>query len=148
MSNINIRTAKIDDIPQIHALVCELAAFEKASSEVTTTPKSYIKDFNDNTFECLVAEEQNIIVGIALYYFTFSTWKGKMIYLEDFVVLPDQRGKGIGQLLFNALIKEAKNQKINRIKWQVLDWNQSAIDFYKKYNADFDKEWWNGYIYT
>ncbi|HEY8388151.1 MAG TPA: GNAT family N-acetyltransferase, partial [Parasegetibacter sp.] len=89
------------------------------------------------------AESDNVIHGFALYYIRYSTWKGQRMYLEDIVVTENMRGKGIGKLLFDALIEEAKQKKLNGISWQVLDWNQPAINFYKKYKADFDSEWIN-----
>jgi len=139
--------AQASDMGQIHDLVKELALFEKAPKEVTTTPQMYERDLNDGVFECIVAEEHDRILGIALYYIAYSTWKGKMLYLEDFVVARSRRGQGIGKLLFDALIDKTKSKGIKRIKWQVLDWNVSAIDFYKKYNATFDRGWWNGNLF-
>ena len=95
-----------------------------------------------------VAEENNIILGFALYYIRYSTWKGQAMYLEDILVTASARGKGIGSLLFDQLVEEAKEKGFNRIIWQVLDWNEPAINFYKKYNAIMDGEWLNCSIYV
>ena len=84
---------------------------------------------------------------MVFYYLTYSTWKGRMLYLEDFVVLPDYRRFGIGQLLFDALLEVARNKRCKLVKWQVLDWNQPALNFYRKYDAIIEKEWWNGKIF-
>ena len=90
-----------------------------------------------------VAEENNTIIGFVLYYIRYSTWKGQRMYLEDFFVTEKARGKGVGKLLFDKLIEEAKEKKFNGIVWQVLDWNEPAINFYKKYNAKIEGEWLN-----
>ena len=94
----------------------------------------------------LVAEVDNSIVGMTLYYDTFSTWKGKMLYLEDFVVKESYRSQGIGDLLFDATLVEAKKRKCLLMKWQVLDWNTEAVKFYKRKQAEIETEWWNGKI--
>ena len=91
-----------------------------------------------------VAEENGLITGIALYYFKYSTWKGKCIFLEDIIVTESQRGKGTGAKLFEQVIEAAKEMKVRRLEWQVLNWNEPAINFYKKYNANLDPEWING----
>ena len=95
-----------------------------------------------------VAEVDERIVGFALYYIRYSTWKGQAMYLEDILITNEMRGKGIGKLLFDRLVEEARDKKFNRIIWQVLDWNEPAINFYKKYNADFDAGWLNCSIYV
>ncbi len=141
-----IRKATKTDLKQVLDLVKELALYEKAPQEVTVTIEDYEIDFNNNVFDVIVAEQDKHIVGIAFYHMTYSTWKGKMLYLEDFVVKEELRGQGIGKLLFEAFLKEAHNLNVNLTKWQVLDWNEPAINFYKKYNATIEKEWFNGKI--
>lgn len=142
-SSVQIRKAIIKDIPQIFDLVKELAVFENAEKEVTVNEDYYEKEFSKNTFDAIVAESDNEIIGICLFYMTFSTWKGRMLYLEDFVVKQSFRAQGIGQLLYDSLLAEAKKLDAKLVKWQVLDWNDPAINFYKKNNAVIEKEWWN-----
>lgn len=142
-----IRKGTTGDIPGVYSLVEELAVYEKAPDEVVTTPEEYVELLEDGLFELIVAETEGEIVGMALYYYTFSTWKGKMLYLEDFVVRQNQRGKGIGQAVFQAVIEEALRNNCAMMKWQVLDWNEPAIRFYDKYQAVFDKGWWNGKLF-
>lgn len=143
LDSINIRTASIDDIPSIFSLVKELAIYEKAEHEVIVDEGYYREAFTAGIFDALVATVQDETIGICLYYTTFSTWKGKMLYLEDFVVKEAYRQKGIGQLLYNELISLAKSEGYKLMKWQVLDWNEPAIKFYEKNKAAIEKEWWN-----
>ena len=138
-----IRKAEKSDMNSILNLVNELALYEKMPEEVTVIEENYLQNFEENVFDAIVAEHEGQIIGMALYFLSFSTWKGKMMYLEDFVVKPEFRRRGIGQLLFDGIIAEAKKQDCKMMKWQVLDWNESAIEFYKKYNATFDGEWFN-----
>ncbi|NBU35115.1 MAG: GNAT family N-acetyltransferase [Bacteroidetes bacterium] len=138
-----IRKAERGDLPFIHDLVRELAIFEKEEKEFTATLTMYENDFKENIFQSIVAELNGEIVGMVLFYLTYSTWKGKMLYLEDFVVKEKSRGQGIGKALFEAFIEEAKNQNCQLAKWQVLDWNEPAIQFYKQNNAILEKNWWN-----
>ena len=145
--NVNIRKAREADIPAIHQLVLELAEYEKGLHKVTTTAESYQKDYSNGAFDAIVAEKEGEIVGMALYYLVFSTWKGRMMYLEDFVVRESQRGSGIGGLLFEAFLRESKRQKVALVKWQVLKWNEPALRFYKKYKSVMDDEWYDGKIY-
>ena len=140
---IKVRKAKQEDIPSVYQLVKELAIYEKEPDAVTASLEDYYQDFADKIYEVLVAEEGNQIVGIAIYYMTYSTWKGKMLYLEDFVVAQSHRRRGIGQLLFDAYKAEAIEKKARLIKWQVLDWNEPAIAFYKKNGATIEKGWYN-----
>lgn len=138
-----IRKAERGDLPFIHDLVRELAIFEKEEKEFTATLTMYENDFKENIFQSIVAELNGEIVGMVLFYLTYSTWKGKMLYLEDFIVKEKSRGQGIGKALFEAFIEEAKNQNCQLAKWQVLDWNEPAIQFYKQNNAILEKNWWN-----
>jgi len=146
--NIRIRPATLSDMADIMTLVKELAAFEKAPQEVVNTAEQMIEDgFGAKPlFEAIIAENDNGILGFALYYYRYSTWKGKCLYLEDLYVKEAIRNFGIGKKLFEAIINQAKHDNCKRINWQVLDWNESAIKFYSKFNARFDKEWWNGFI--
>lgn len=144
---INVRDAVAADLPAIHGLVRELAIYEKAEQEFIATLEDYEKDFADGVFQAKVAEVGGEVVGMALYFFHYSTWKGKMLYLEDFVVKESYRGNGIGQHLFDTFLKEAKAQGCRLVKWQVLDWNTPALNFYEKFDAVIEKEWWTGKIF-
>jgi GNAT superfamily N-acetyltransferase len=126
-------------------LVQELANYEKAPQEVTVTLEHFTESgFGPNpVWWAFVAECEGVIHGFALYYIRYSTWKGQAMYLEDILVTEAMRGKGLGKLLFDRLIIEAKEKKLPRIVWQVLEWNAPAINFYKKYEASFDSEWVN-----
>lgn len=128
------------------ALVQELALYEKAPEQVTLTLKQLEEDgFGENPiYGLFVAERNNRIVGMALYYEKYSTWTGRCIYLEDIIVTESERGNGIGHGLFEAVIGVAKERNSARMEWQVLDWNEPAIGFYRKYNATLDGEWLNG----
>lgn len=145
---IHIRPAIESDTNEIMGLVNELAIFERAPEEVINTAEQMKLDgFGANPlFKSIVAESDSGILGFALYYYRYSTWKGKVLYLEDFYVKEAYRNFGIGKQLFDEVIKTAKNDKCQRISWQVLEWNEPAIKFYEKYNAGFDKEWWNGFL--
>jgi GNAT superfamily N-acetyltransferase len=140
------RKAVAEDIPAIYQLVKELATFEKEENAVTVDVSYYLECFKENVFQAIVAEKDNAVVGMTLFYMTFSTWKGKMMYLEDFVVLPDYRGKGIGKGIWDAWINESKKQGAKMVKWQVLDWNTEATKFYEREGATIEKQWWNGKI--
>ena len=143
--NIEIRRARKEDCKRILELVKELAVYEKAPKEVTVTLKHFTESgFGpDPVWWGFVAEVDGIIQGFALWYIRFSTWKGQRMYLEDFYVTEEMRGKGLAKLLFDRIITEAKEKKFQGIMWQVLEWNEPAINFYKKYNAAFDSEWIN-----
>lgn len=142
---IQLRRATQEDIPSILELVNALALFEKAPEEVTATLQDYIENgFGENPiFFCFLAYYNGELAGFSLWYYRFSTWKGKRFYLEDLYVKDEYRGKGIGQGLIEACIEEARMTKCTGMMWQVLDWNTPAIEFYKKYNASFDGEWLN-----
>jgi GNAT superfamily N-acetyltransferase len=143
---IKIRRGSREDVPAALELVKELAAYERASGEVENTVEEMIRDgFSSNpVFHLLIAEYEGVIRGMAIYYYKYSTWKGKCIFLEDIVVNEAFRGKKIGSVLFEEVVKIAKNEHVRRMEWQVLDWNEPAINFYKKYNAHLDPEWING----
>ncbi|MDG1295789.1 MAG: GNAT family N-acetyltransferase [Saprospiraceae bacterium] len=141
MTNIKIRKIKASEMRKAYELVRELAIYEKAEESLTIGLEEYNKQFEEQLFDILVAEHNSSIIGMALYYPTFSTWKGKMMYLEDFVVQEAFRKSGVGQLLFDAFLEEAKTQDCKLVKWQVLDWNEPAINFYKKNNATIEDEW-------
>jgi len=142
---IIIRKGLPPDIENTLHLVKELAAYENAPNEVEVTVEEMTNwGFgSDKIFDFYVAEKNNTIVGIAIYYYKYSTWKGKCLFLEDIIVTESQRGKGIGKLLFNKVIEVAKETTVRRMEWQVLDWNKPAIDFYKKHDPTLDGEWIN-----
>ena len=146
MKNVIIREGRKEDLSSVLALVKELAEFEKAPQEVEVTVAEMEKNgFGENpVFRFLVAEAEGKIIGIALYYTAYSTWKGKYIYLDDLIVTEKLRRSGTGKLLFDALLKEAKREGANQLRWHVLQWNTTAINFYKKYNAVLDPEWITG----
>ena len=145
MIDIKIRKGQETDLPQVLGLVKELAIYEKAPTEVDVTLEE-MKNWGfgkDKIFEFFVAENENSIVGIALYYYKYSTWKGKCLFLEDIIVTETFRRYGLGSKLFNEVVLVAKQQKVRRMEWQVLEWNEPALNFYKKYNSHFDEEWVN-----
>ncbi len=147
-SNISIREAKPEDIPQVYHLIRELAEFERALPEVENTVEQLRADgFGKHPLYGLyVAQQQTDLIGMALYYYRYSTWKGKTLYLEDLYVKPDFRGLGIGQRLLEKLARKALDENCQRMQWQVLDWNESAIAFYRQLGADFDAEWINVFL--
>lgn len=143
---MQIREAQKKDCIRILELVTELAVYERAPQEVTVTLEEFEHaGFGKNpVWKAFVAETQGKIEGFALYYVRFSTWKGSRLYLEDFYVTEHMRGKGIGKKLFETIIREAKEKDFNGMNWQVLDWNEPALNFYRKYNAGIESEWLNG----
>ena len=142
----HIRFAQKADLEAILGLVHELAVFEKEPEAVTATLSDYVQAFESGLIHSQVAEVGGEIVGMVLYYDTFSTWRGKMLYLEDFVVREKYRGRGIGQDLFDATLQAAKDRGCVMMKWQVLDWNAGAIKFYERNKATIEREWLNGKI--
>lgn len=142
---IVLRAATKEDCPQLMELIKELAIYEKEPDAVTVSMDHFIDSgFGSNpVWWAIVAEVDGTVVGCALYYIRYSTWKGQRMYLEDLIVNEAWRGKGIGKALLDVLIHIAKNKGFSGIMWQVLDWNEPAINFYKKYNAHFDNEWIN-----
>lgn len=145
MDNVVIRAARKEDCPRILELIKELALYEKAPDEVTVTLEEMEAcGFGEKpVWGSLVAEVNGEILGIALYYDRYSTWKGRRLYLEDLIVTESARGLGLGKKLLDELIVYARENKYHGMVWQVLDWNEPAINFYKKYNAEFDGEWVN-----
>lgn len=142
---ILIRKGEKPDLPSALNLIKELAAYENAADEVVITTDDLLRDgFGENPlFNFFVAELNGQVAGIALYYMKYSTWKGKCVFLEDIIVTEQFRGKGVGKLLFDAVVKTAKNINVQRLEWQVLNWNEPAIKFYQKVNSHFDNEWIN-----
>jgi len=140
---MNIRKGKPEDMPAVLELIQELAAFEKEPDAVLVTVADLIRDGFGPVplFYVFVAEVKSKIVGIALYYYRFSTWKGKTIHLEDLIVKDEMRGTGLGYALYSEIMKQGKKDKVRRIEWNVLDWNYPAIEFYEKSGAKVLKEW-------
>jgi GNAT superfamily N-acetyltransferase len=136
-----IRKTKREDLSAVLTLIKELAKFEKELNSVEINLEDLTNDFSDGLFDCLIAEKQGSIIGIALYYNRYSTWKGKTIYLEDLIVTKSERGIGVGKALLNELVLLAKSSNIRRVEWSVLDWNKKAIDFYENVGATILKNW-------
>ncbi|HEY1063175.1 MAG TPA: GNAT family N-acetyltransferase [Daejeonella sp.] len=143
--SITIRKAVKADCSRLLELIKELAVYEKAPDEVTVSLAEFENaGFGENpVWKAFVAEENGIIQGFGLYYIRYSTWKGCRMYLEDLLVTEKMRGKGLGKMIFDRLIEEAKEKNFKGMTWQVLDWNDPAINFYEKYNAEFDSGWIN-----
>lgn len=145
MEQVIIRDAKREDCPRLLELITELAVYEREPDAVTVS----LEHFQESGFGeqpvwwAIVAEVDGLVAGFALYYIRYSTWKGQRMYLEDLLVTEEYRGKGIGKILLDKLIEIAKEKEYSGMMWQVLDWNEPAINFYKKYNVDFDGEWIN-----
>tara|TARA_B100001758_G_C18393170_1_gene604209 strand:+ start:1593 stop:2159 length:567 start_codon:yes stop_codon:yes gene_type:complete len=141
-----IRKGTQKDLPAVLKLIKELADYENALEEVTITLEDLKKDgFRDHPYYWfLVAEHKNTIVGLSFYWIRYSTWKGKFLFLEDFIIKAEYRNFGIGSKLFEETVKVCKELRLKGMNWQVLDWNSSAIAFYKKYNSDISSDWLNG----
>ena len=142
---ITIRKGIKEDLPKALELIKELAVYERAGHEVTNTLELMEEaGFGKHPiFGFFIAEKNGAIVGLSLYYWRYSTWKGKRLYLEDIIVTEKERGGGIGKLLFERTMEEAIKENCSGILWQVLDWNEPAMNFYKKYKVKFDQEWVN-----
>ena len=142
---IDTRKGQIEDMTAVLDLIKELAIFEKEPNAVVVTVADLERDgFGENPLFCtFVAEIDGEIVGIALYYYRYSTWKGKTIHLEDLIVREKMRGSGCGMALYSEIIKQGINDNVRRIEWNVLDWNQPAIDFYEKTGAKVLRDWYS-----
>lgn len=142
---VEIRKGTESDLPGVMELIKELAIYEKAPDEVDNTiEKMKEEGFGPQpVFKFLVAVKGQAIIGLALYFYSYSTWKGKCIYLEDLIVTEPERGSGVGRKLFDAVAEIAKKENAGRLQWQVLDWNEPAINFYKGLGAELDGEWFN-----
>lgn len=142
--NIEICKAEKKHMPQVLELIKELAVFEKEPDAVKITSETLLKEGlgKDPLFTCFVAEVDNAVVGIALTYFVFSTWRGRTLHLEDLIVTQRMRGKGIGMALYKRVMQFGKDSGVAQVKWIVLDWNTPAIDFYEKTGAVFYKNWY------
>ncbi|AOW09070.1 GNAT family N-acetyltransferase [Flavobacterium gilvum] len=140
---MKIRKGEKEDMHAVLELIQELAVFEKEPEAVLITEEDLVRDgFGQNPlFHVFVAEVENQIVGIALYYYRYSTWKGKTIHLEDLIVKDSMRGTGLGYALYSEIIKQAKIDNVRRVEWAVLDWNTTAIDFYENSGAKVFDEW-------
>lgn len=146
--NTLIRKATSNDMQDVFNLIVELAIYEKAPNEVINSPQQLVNDgFGQHPlFICFVAELEGKIIGMSLNYIRYSTWKGPVLYLEDLIVTDSMRGKGIGKELFQHTLNYAKENGFKRLQWQVLDWNQPAINFYQTFKAGFDPEWLNAWV--
>lgn len=142
---VKLRKGTREDLPRVLELIRELALYEKAPEQVTNTIEMMEKDgFGAHpVYGFIVAENEGVIEGLSLYYYRYSTWKGKRLWLEDLIVTESQRGLGTGKKLFERTLEIAKEENCTGMMWQVLDWNEPAINFYKKYDTEFDGEWIN-----
>lgn len=145
---MEIREVRREDVPVILELIRGLAEYEKEPHEVINTEEGLARDlFELKHCEAFVAETEDGIIGFALYFTAYSTWKGPCIYLEDLYVLPEQRRSGAGSALFDAVVQVARERKVARMDWQVLDWNEPAIEFYTRKGAVIDTHWYNGRLF-
>jgi GNAT superfamily N-acetyltransferase len=145
MGDVLIRKGEEKDLGDLLRLIRELAAYERAAGEVESSLDE-MRSWGfgpEQVYGFFVAEKENEIVGIALYYYKYSTWKGRCLYLEDLIVTEKERRHGYGALLFEAVVKLAREQKVRRLEWQVLEWNEPALEFYRRYNCIVDDEWLN-----
>ena len=143
-----IREVVPEDVSSVLDLIKGLAEYEKDLAAVMNTDEKLHDDlFVHKYCEAFVAEADNIVIGFALYFTSYSTWKGPCVYLEDLYVIPEHRSKGAGSKLFDRVVQVAKQRGVARMDWQILDWNQSAIDFYKRKSATIDEDWFNGRLF-
>jgi GNAT superfamily N-acetyltransferase len=141
---LSIRSAVPSDVPLILAFVHELAVYERSPQSVRASEGDLLRDgFGPSPrFHCLIAEWDSAAAGFALFFYSYSTWEGRAgIYIEDIYVRPDFRKRGIGRALFSRMARIAKDEQLGHISWQVLDWNQPAIDFYQSLGATLPAEW-------
>lgn len=136
-----IRPGTEADIPALHNLIQELAVYERAEDLVSVTQAQRLQHFREGQFQFLVAEHDARIVGIALYFFRYSTWRGRLLYLEDLIVTETERGQHLGKALFDATLQAARDHGAVGMVWQVLDWNTPALNFYERYGTEFSREW-------
>lgn len=145
-----IREGRKEDLESVFGLIRELAEFERAPEQVTNTVENMEKDgFGPNPayhFYVVIKKTTGDIVGTAIYYYRYSTWKGKRLYLEDYIITETERGKGAGKLLFERVMLKAAEENCTGMMWQVLDWNDPAINFYKKYDAEIESGWYNCHL--
>jgi len=142
---MTLRKATAEDVPSILELIHSLAEYEKAPQEVIVTAQDLLDNgFGSHPeFKTIICEDNNEVVGMALYFYKFSTWKGKVMHLEDLIVKQDMRGRGFGKALLDEIVRIAKQENLKRVDWQVLDWNKPAVDLYESLGAEIQKEWWN-----
>lgn len=145
--SIQIRQATKADVSALHALVAELADYVGERHNFTATVAAYEQDFEDGFYHAVVAEEAGKVVGMALYYFVYSTWKGRMIYLEDFVIASSYRRQGIGQRLWDVLLERGRERGCQLLKWQIVDSNKEAMKFYHAQDAIIEDNWLNGKLF-
>jgi ribosomal protein S18 acetylase RimI-like enzyme len=146
---MNIRPAIEEDCPRLMELIKELAVYEKAPEAVTVDFNHFVESgFGKSpVWWAFVAEDGGVIQGFALYYIRYSTWKGQRLYLEDLIVTEEARGMGLGKKLLDRVIEEARAREMVGVSWQVLDWNEPAISFYKRYGVVLDEEWINCHVH-
>ncbi len=146
---IIIREARETDMKAVLGLIVELAVYEKEPDAVINTEENLIRDAfgKDKLINCTVAEHEGKVIGFFITYVSYSTWNGRCLYLEDLYVQEAYRRHGVGKMLFDELVDQAKKMGAKRLDWQVLDWNEPAIKFYEKIGATIDKDWYNGRMF-
>ncbi len=143
-----VRKGTEEDLPSVFGLIRELAIYEKGEHQmITSLEQMKVDGFGPQPiFEFFVVEHAGSIVGSAVYYIRYSTWKGKRLYLEDLIVTESARGKGYGKALLDRIVEEARDTNCTGVMWQVLDWNEPSINFYKQYGASLDSGWINCHL--